>query len=85
MIIQDWYLCGDVYDEQKEIPSRIIEVLRDIYGPHIASIIKIYLPIFYDENSCVKYYLINKEGMNANDVKDVEIIQNDGEFNQYFS
>ena len=60
MMIQLHYDGGEPYDEQKEFGSKIFEILVDKYGPDIGNMIRTFLPIFYDEDKCVKYYLINQ-------------------------
>eukprot|EP01084_Bolivina_argentea_P216885 368348_1 len=61
MIIQSYYaFCGKEFEIQKEYPPRIMQILKNVYGIDIANIIKTYLPMFYDKNKCVKYYLLKQ-------------------------
>jgi len=62
------------YGPQFVAPHEVHEILQETFGQHIATIIKLYLPLFYDAVNCPAKLLVQQEFVHRFDYEEVELL-----------
>lgn len=73
ILMQIYYVNGNAYDQQKENVVLILEILENRFGSDIGHKIKLFMPLFYDENTCHEYYLLKQNETGLDSPRDLSV------------